>query len=88
MGVQEVMHPHFCECRHKGEPFLALPASCMMMKPDPDELKLAIRARSGDQEALVELIERLRVGLFALAYAEREYRPPNTPFNPSVPRLS
>ncbi len=41
-----------------------------MMKPEPDELELAIRARSGDQEALAELIERLRVGLFALAYAE------------------
>lgn len=45
------------------------------MKPEPDELELAIRARSGDQEALAELIERLRVGLFALAYAElRHYQ--------------
>ena len=41
-----------------------------MMKPEPDELELAIRARGGDQEALTELTERLRVGLFALAYAE------------------
>jgi len=41
-----------------------------MMKPKPDELELAIRARNGDQEALADLIERLRVGLFALAYAE------------------
>jgi RNA polymerase sigma-70 factor, ECF subfamily len=40
------------------------------MKPEPDELELAIRARSGDSEALAELIERLRLGLFALAYAE------------------
>src|SRR5215831_1471014 len=41
-----------------------------MMKLEPDELELAIRARGGDQEALAQLIERLRVGLFALAYAE------------------
>ncbi len=41
-----------------------------MMKPEPDELELAIRARNGDQAALAELIERLRVVLFALAYAE------------------
>src|ERR1051326_5285609 len=41
-----------------------------MMKPTPDELELAIRARAGDQTALATLIERLRVGLFALAYAE------------------
>lgn len=40
------------------------------MKPKPDELELAIRARNGDQDALADLIERLRVGLFALAYAE------------------
>ena len=42
----------------------------MMMKPEPDELELALRARNGDREALAELIERLRFGLFALAYAE------------------
>jgi len=41
-----------------------------MMKPKPGELELAIRARNGDQTALADLIERLRVGLFALAYAE------------------
>ena len=40
------------------------------MKPEPDELELAIRARDGDREALGELIERLRFSLFALAYAE------------------
>jgi len=46
-----------------------------MMKPEPDELELAIRARGGDQEALKVLIQRLRVGLFALAYAElRHYQ--------------
>lgn len=45
-----------------------------MMKPEPDELELAIRARNGNQEALGELIERLRVGLFALAYAELRHR--------------
>ena len=42
----------------------------MLMKPEPDELELALRARNGDREALAELIERLRFGLFALAYAE------------------
>ena len=41
-----------------------------MMKPEPYELELAIRSRGGDQVALAELIGRLRVGLFALAYAE------------------
>lgn len=46
-----------------------------MMKPEPDELELALRARNGDRDALAELIERLRVGLFALAYAElRHYQ--------------
>jgi RNA polymerase sigma-70 factor (ECF subfamily) len=40
------------------------------MRPEADELKLAIRARDGDREALGELIERLRLSLFALAYAE------------------
>ncbi len=45
-----------------------------MMKPKPDELELAIRARSGDQQALAELVDRLRVGLFALAYAELRHR--------------
>src|SRR5579859_3439370 len=47
-----------------------MPASCIVMKPEPDELELARRARGGDQEALAELIERLRLSLFALAYAE------------------
>ncbi len=41
-----------------------------MMKTEPDELELAIRAGNGDQDALAELTGRLRVGLFALAYAE------------------
>jgi RNA polymerase sigma-70 factor (ECF subfamily) len=45
-----------------------------MMKPEKDELELAIRARSGDPVALAELIERLRLGLFALAYTELRHR--------------
>jgi RNA polymerase sigma-70 factor (ECF subfamily) len=40
------------------------------MDPEPDELELARRARDGDREALGALVERLRPGLFALAYAE------------------
>jgi RNA polymerase sigma-70 factor (ECF subfamily) len=36
----------------------------------PDEYVLAIRARDGDLEALAELVERVRLRLFALAYAE------------------
>ena len=55
---------------NEAKPFPALIASCIMMKPTSDELELAICARSGNQEALAELIERVRIGLFALAYAE------------------
>jgi RNA polymerase sigma-70 factor (ECF subfamily) len=40
------------------------------MKPEPEEVRLAARARRGDREALAELVERARVRLFALAYAE------------------
>ncbi len=40
------------------------------MNPEPDEYSLALRARSGDREALAELVERTRQRLFALAYAE------------------
>src|SRR5919197_1010611 len=36
----------------------------------PDEYELALRARDGDREALSELLERARLRLFALAYAE------------------
>src|SRR5688572_17247700 len=44
------------------------------MDPEPDEIELARRARDGDREALGALVERLRPGLFALAYAElRQY---------------
>src|SRR5205823_13716035 len=35
-----------------------------------DEYELALRARAGDREALATLIERTRLGLFSLAYAE------------------
>lgn len=42
----------------------------MVMDSEPDELELARRARDGDREALEVLVERLRPGLFALAYAE------------------
>jgi RNA polymerase sigma-70 factor (ECF subfamily) len=40
------------------------------MDPELDEPELARRARDGDREALGALVERLRPGLFALAYAE------------------
>ena len=40
------------------------------MDMDPDEYDLATRARDGDSEALAELVERLRMPLFALAYAD------------------
>jgi RNA polymerase sigma factor (sigma-70 family) len=46
-----------------------------MMNPEPDEYELARRARDGDREALAALIERTRLSLFALAYAElRHYQ--------------
>src|SRR5205823_15117339 len=35
-----------------------------------DEYELALRARAGDREALATLIERTRLRLFSLAYAE------------------
>jgi RNA polymerase sigma factor (sigma-70 family) len=45
------------------------------MNPEPDEYELARRARDGDREALAALIERTRLSLFALAYAElRHYQ--------------
>lgn len=46
------------------------------MHRDPEEVpRLAQRARAGDREALAELVERLRLPLFALAYAElRHYQ--------------
>lgn len=40
------------------------------MERELDVLELAVRARGGDAEALAELVERLRLSLFALAYAE------------------
>jgi RNA polymerase sigma factor (sigma-70 family) len=40
------------------------------MNHEPDEYALALRAREGDREALAELVERTRLRLFALAYAE------------------
>jgi DNA-directed RNA polymerase specialized sigma24 family protein len=40
------------------------------MDQEPNEYELALRARAGDQEALGELVERTRLRLFALAYAE------------------
>src|SRR5207248_8631323 len=45
-------------------------ASCSVMEPEPDEYRLSLRAREGDSEALAELVERARLRLFALAYAE------------------
>jgi RNA polymerase sigma-70 factor (ECF subfamily) len=45
------------------------------MDPEPDEIELARRARDGDRDALAELVERARLPLFALAYAElRHYQ--------------
>lgn len=45
------------------------------MNGEPDEYELARRARDGDREALAALIERTRLQLFALAYAElRHYQ--------------
>jgi DNA-directed RNA polymerase specialized sigma24 family protein len=40
------------------------------MERTPNEYELAVRAREGDPEALAELVERTRLRLFALAYAE------------------
>lgn len=40
------------------------------MESEPDEYQLAVRARSGDTNALAELTARTRGRLFALAYAE------------------
>jgi RNA polymerase sigma-70 factor, ECF subfamily len=40
------------------------------MDSERDEAELARRARGGDREALAELVERARLPLFALAYAE------------------
>jgi RNA polymerase sigma factor (sigma-70 family) len=40
------------------------------MKHEPEEYELALRAREGDREALAALVERTRLRLFALAYAE------------------
>lgn len=40
------------------------------MNDEPDEYELALRARSGDLDALAELVARTRLRLFALAYAE------------------
>jgi RNA polymerase sigma-70 factor (ECF subfamily) len=40
------------------------------MEREPEDYRLAAQARLGDREALAELVERARVRLFALAYAE------------------
>jgi RNA polymerase sigma factor (sigma-70 family) len=40
------------------------------MEREPSEYELALRARDGDPEALAELVERVRLRLFALAFAE------------------
>src|SRR2546422_9601020 len=42
----------------------------MVMDIEASEYELALRAREGDREALAELVERTRLRLFALAYAE------------------
>src|SRR5947209_6445405 len=66
-GTELLNHPTTSPPR---EPSPHDPGSCLMMDPEPDECELARRARDGDQEALSELIERVRLRLFALAYAE------------------
>ena len=40
------------------------------MEREQREYELAIRARDGDQEALAELVEQIRLRLFALAFAQ------------------
>src|SRR5262245_61593755 len=40
------------------------------MKPIPDEYELAQRARNGDLQALAQLVDQTRLGLFRIAYAE------------------
>src|SRR5262245_4283645 len=40
------------------------------MGPEPEEYELALLARDGDRQALASLVERTRLRLFALAYAE------------------
>jgi RNA polymerase sigma factor (sigma-70 family) len=44
-----------------------------MMDAQGEEYALAVRAQAGDREALAELVERLRLPLFALAYAELQH---------------
>jgi RNA polymerase sigma factor (sigma-70 family) len=44
------------------------------MKPnEQEEYELAVQARNGDLDALSELVERLRLRLFAIAYAELQH---------------
>lgn len=44
------------------------------MKPsEQEEYKRAVQARNGDLDALSELVERLRLRLFAIAYAELQH---------------
>src|SRR5687768_3577423 len=52
------------------EPFGPVSGSCTVMDREPEDHELARRARDGDREALSELVERERLRLFALAYAE------------------
>src|SRR5437870_4465034 len=42
----------------------------MVMDLETSEYELALRAREGDRDALAEPVERTRLRLFALAYAE------------------
>jgi RNA polymerase sigma factor (sigma-70 family) len=50
------------------------------MDHELDEYELALRAREGDPDALAELVERTRLRLFALAYAElRHYEDAQDP---------
>src|SRR5207253_1191891 len=45
-------------------------ASGIVMDRETEEYELALRARNGDRNALAALVDRTRLRLFALAYAE------------------
>src|SRR5437667_527879 len=49
---------------------LAVAASGSVMDRELKEYELALRARDGDRDALAQLVERTRLPLFQLAYAD------------------
>jgi RNA polymerase sigma factor (sigma-70 family) len=52
------------------QPSPSFRGSCIMMRNEPGDYELALRAQQGDRDALAELVARTRLRLFALAYAE------------------